>query len=110
MCQAFFIYLGSLAQNLVDLSSSKTAPRMDLMTTVVTAVVSGLMITAVAFLTGSYAKRAIEQKLDSSNRQMVAIELQQIAEDNDSEHLLPAGADRAGLSARTQVAREEDAV
>ena len=110
MCQAFFIYLGSLAQNLVDLSSSKTAPRMDLMTTVITAVVSGLMITAVAFLTGSYAKRAIEQKLGSSNRQLATTELQQVGDNNDSEHLLPAGIDRAGLSARTQLSREEDAV
>ena len=83
---------------------------MDLMTTIITAVVSGLMITAVAFLTGSYAKRAIEQKLAGANRQIVAIELQQIEDDKESEHLLPAGADRAGLSARTQVAREENAV
>jgi len=108
--QAFFIYLGSLAQNLVDLASSKTAPRMDLTTTLITAAVSGLMITAVAFLTGSYAKRAIEQKLAGASRQMVATELQQIGNDNESEHLLPAGADRTGLNARTQVAREEDAV
>jgi len=108
--QAFFIYLGSLAQNLVDLASSKTAPRMDLTTTLITAAVSGLMITAVAFLTGSYAKRAIEQKLAGANRQMVATELQPIGDDNESEHLLPAGADRTGLNARTQVAREEDAV
>ena len=109
-CQAFFIYLGSLAQNLVDLASSKTAPRMDLMTTIITAVVSGLMITAVAFLTGSYAKRAIEQKLAGANRQMAGTELQQIVEDKESEQLLPAGSDRAGLNARTQIAREEDAV
>ena len=110
--QAFFIYLGSLAQNLVDLASSKTAPRMDSMTTIITAIVSGLMITAVAFLTGSYAKRAIEQKLaTSSSRQGVAAqELQALVSDKDSEHLVPVALDRGGLSARTQLSREEDAV
>ena len=110
--QAFFIYLGSLAQNLVDLASSKTAPRMDTVTTIVTAAVSGLMITAVAFLTGSYAKRAIEQKLASGSRQAAAAaeELKELVNDKDSEHLVPVALDRGGLSARTQIAREEDAV
>ena len=60
---AFFIYLGSLAQNLASLASSDSAPQLDSRTTVATAVLSGVMITVVALVTGAYAKRAINLKL-----------------------------------------------
>ena len=61
---AFFIYLGSLAQNIASLASSSTAPKLDSTATVATGILSGVMITAVALVTGTYAKRAINMKLD----------------------------------------------
>lgn len=61
---AVFIYLGSLAQNIASLASSSTAPKLDSTATVATGVLSGVMITVVALVTGTYAKRAIKLKLE----------------------------------------------
>lgn len=61
---AVFIYLGSLAQNIASLASSSTAPRLDSTATVATGILSGVMITVVALVTGTYAKRAIKTKLE----------------------------------------------
>lgn len=61
---AVFIYLGSLAQNIASLASSSTAPKLDSTATVATGILSGVMITVVALVTGTYAKRAIKMKLE----------------------------------------------
>lgn len=63
---AFFIYLGSLAHNLMDLRANQ--PQITSATAIVGIVVSGVMITLLAVLTGVYAKRAVAIRLQQQNR------------------------------------------
>lgn len=61
---AFFIYLGSLAHNLLDIGSKQ--PALNSTAAVVTIVLSGVMITLVAALTGAQLLAVIHQLLRRS--------------------------------------------
>eukprot|EP00208_Stichococcus_sp_RCC1054_P007620 CAMPEP_0206139724 /NCGR_PEP_ID=MMETSP1473-20131121/7032_1 /ASSEMBLY_ACC=CAM_ASM_001109 /TAXON_ID=1461547 /ORGANISM="Stichococcus sp, Strain RCC1054" /LENGTH=298 /DNA_ID=CAMNT_0053533613 /DNA_START=370 /DNA_END=1266 /DNA_ORIENTATION=- len=81
---AFFIYLGSLAHNLMDLRSNQ--PRLNSTTAIVGIAVSGVMITLLSALTGMYAKRAVALRLQQQEKNGGGdIELGSPSDDRDRE-------------------------